>query len=68
MTQVSIAGLLQKGAIPIIGFSKLERIDEALGVKALKRWPFPWARLPCALGFPAKFEDALRHMEESHHP
>jgi aryl-alcohol dehydrogenase-like predicted oxidoreductase len=33
MTQVSMAWLLQKGAIPIIGFSKVERIDEALGVR-----------------------------------
>lgn len=33
MTQVSMAWLLQKGAIPIIGFSKVERIDEALDTR-----------------------------------
>jgi len=33
MTQVSMTWLLQRGAIPIIGFSKVERIDEALGVR-----------------------------------
>ena len=33
MTHVSLAWVLQKGAIPIVGFSKVERIDEALGVK-----------------------------------
>jgi aryl-alcohol dehydrogenase-like predicted oxidoreductase len=32
MTQVSMVWLLQRGAIPIIGFSKVERIDEALCV------------------------------------
>ncbi|KAJ5363622.1 uncharacterized protein N7496_009335 [Penicillium cataractarum] len=33
MVQVSVAWLLQKGAVPIIGFSTTQRIDEALGVR-----------------------------------
>jgi aryl-alcohol dehydrogenase-like predicted oxidoreductase len=33
MSQVSLAWVLQRGAIPIVGFSKVSRIDEALGVR-----------------------------------
>lgn len=33
MSQVAMAWSIQKGNIPIIGFSKVERIDEALEVK-----------------------------------
>ena len=33
MSHVAVAWSIQKGNIPIIGFSKIDRIDEALDIK-----------------------------------
>jgi aryl-alcohol dehydrogenase-like predicted oxidoreductase len=33
MSQVALAWIIQKGTIPIVGFSNLNRLDEAVGVK-----------------------------------
>lgn len=33
MSQVALAWIIQKGTIPICGFSNLSRLDEAVGVK-----------------------------------
>jgi aryl-alcohol dehydrogenase-like predicted oxidoreductase len=33
MSQVALAWIIQKGTIPIVGFSNLQRLDEAAGVK-----------------------------------
>ena len=33
MSQVALAWIIQKGTIPIVGFSNLGRLDEACGVK-----------------------------------
>jgi len=33
MTQVALAWILQKNTIPIVGFSSVDRMDQAVGVK-----------------------------------
>jgi len=33
MSQVALAWIIQKGTVPIVGFSSLERLDEAADVK-----------------------------------
>lgn len=33
MSHVALAWVIQKGALPIVGFSSLERMDEAIAVK-----------------------------------
>jgi aryl-alcohol dehydrogenase-like predicted oxidoreductase len=33
MSQVALAWIIQKGTIPIVGFSDLGRLDEAVGVR-----------------------------------
>ncbi|KAF1986365.1 aldo-keto reductase [Aulographum hederae CBS 113979] len=33
MSQVALAWIVQKGTVPIVGFSSLERVDEACGVR-----------------------------------
>ena len=33
MSQVALAWIIQKGTVPIVGFSNLGRLDEAVGVK-----------------------------------
>ncbi|KAH6698480.1 aldo-keto reductase [Leptodontidium sp. MPI-SDFR-AT-0119] len=36
MSQVALVWLLQKGAIPIVGMSSLERIDDAIAIKGMQ--------------------------------
>lgn len=48
MSQVALAWAIQKGAIPIVGFSNLERLDEAVAVngKTLTDEEIKWLEEP----------------------
>jgi aryl-alcohol dehydrogenase-like predicted oxidoreductase len=48
MSQVALAWIVQKGTVPIVGFSNLERLDEAVGVrgKELSKQEMEWLEEP----------------------